>query len=286
MKRLLFLVTLAAFSPLACQSPGESSSWETLAEGLQVRSFNVKSGEAGDRARIVVLRIDPSQWDLELRARSEHGGANDKSAKQWSFATAEDGAIVAATNAGMFNTDYTAHIGYMKSGEHINNPQILRNQYLSAALFGPQVRGIPDFRIVDLDEVDLDSLKDLYQYVIQNLRLIKYPGENRWEEQSREWSESALAEDSAGNALFIFSRQPFSMFRFNETILKLPLNIVRAQHLEGGPEAQMFYKVGERHEEFIGGFESDLGKYSNHSAWPIPNAIVVKQKQARAIPAR
>ena len=103
-------------------------------------------------------------------------------------------------------------------------------------------------------------------------------GENRWEKQERQWSEAALAEDAAGNALFIFSRKPYSMFEFNEILLSLPLEITRAQHLEGGPEAQLFYRVGERSEELVGSFETGFSDDGNISAWPIPNVIVVRKK--------
>ena len=147
-KCLLVFICLIVSSFAGCETTVKSTNWETLAEGLELRSFEWKLDEASKGARIVVLRIDPAQWDMELRAR------------EWSYDNDEDGGVVAATNAGMFNTDYTAHIGFMKSGEHVNNPRILRNQYLSAALFGPIVEGVPEFQIADLDEVDLDSLKD------------------------------------------------------------------------------------------------------------------------------
>jgi len=68
------------------------------------------------------------------------------------------------------------------------------------------------------------------------------------------------------------------MFAFNETLLSLPLGIVRAQHLEGGPEAQLFYQVGEQQGEFVGSFETGFSDNSNHVGWPIPNVIVVKKQ--------
>ncbi len=266
----------------SCSSSGETT-WETLTDGLELKTFVVTVSGAGNQAQLVVLRVDPLKLQLELEARSEQGGANDKTAKQWRRQMSKKGnaagEIVAVTNAGMFNIDHSSHIGYMKVRDHINNPHILRQKYYSAALFGPLEEGLPEFQIADLDEVSLDSLKSNYRYVIQNLRLIKYPGENRWEEQDRKWSEIALAEDNEGNALFIFVRQPLTMFNFNEIVLALPLDIVRAQHLEGGPEAQLFYQAGERKNELVGSYETGFSDFSNRNAWPIPNVIVVRRIQ-------
>jgi len=279
MNKLRYIIFVAFVTTLwlcvggACTSARNSVNWNALAAGLELGTF-VVADSSGDAVRVTVLRIDPQLWNLELRSRSESGAENDKSARQW----CREPGVVAATNAGMFNTDYKAHIGYMQSGEHINNPHILRKKYHSAALFGPLSAGFPEFQIADLDEVDLDSLKQHYKYVIQNLRLIKFPGENRWEKKEKKWSEAALAEDSVGNALFVFSRQPLTMFAFNEALLSLPLGIVRAQHLEGGPEAQLYYQVGAQKGEFVGSFETGFSDNSNTAGWPIPNVIVVKKQ--------
>ncbi|MBN4056755.1 phosphodiester glycosidase family protein [bacterium AH-315-J21] len=265
----------------SCSSSNETT-WETLDNGLELGSFNVTIPESDRQARIIVMRVNPTQWRLELRARSQQGGENDKNAKQWTLSENSIGSndaekIVVATNAGMFNTDYSSHIGYMHADEHTNNAHILRNKYYSAALFGTLEDSLPEFQLIDLDETDLESLKDKYRYVIQNLRLIKYPSENRWQEQERKWSEAALAQDVDGNALFLFSREPMTMFEFNEIILSLPLEIVRAQHLEGGPEAQLYYQVGKHSDEFTGSYESSFSDFSKGTAWPIPNVIVVKR---------
>ena len=277
---VILLALCLSFGGLSfgCQSSSEVSTWESLADGFEVRSFKVSAGDSPRKAKITVLRIDPSRWSLELRSRSEIGGPNDKNIMQWCNSESEVGELVAGINAGLYNKDFSSHIGYMKSGELLNNPKILRNQYFSAALFGAETDDVPDFQMIDLDVTKLDSLIDKYRYVIQNLRLIKFPSENRWEEKTRKWSEAALAEDSSGNALFIFAREPFNMVEFSQTILSLPLGIIRAQHLEGGPEAQMYYKVGDLQAEFVGSYESGSGDNSGSSAWPIPNAIVVKTK--------
>ena len=72
----------------------------------------------------------------------------------------------------------------------------------------------------------------------------------------------------------IFSRTPQSMHALNEALLALPLQLVCAQHLEGGPEAQLFVAVGDFSLEIIGGYENSSGAGALlGAAWPLPNVI-------------
>jgi hypothetical protein len=110
--------------------------------------------------------------------------------------------------------------------------------------FAPKRAGIPAFRIFDLDCTPMDTVQTRYRGVVQNLRLIERPGENRWSRQEKRWSEMALAEDEAGRILLVFSRSPYRMHVFNRVLLGLPIGVV-AQHLESGPEASLAVTLGE-----------------------------------------
>ena len=92
-------------------------------------------------------------------------------------------------------------------------------------------------------------------------------------------TEAALGEDSEGRILFIYCRSPYSMYDLNEALLSLPLGLVSAQHLEGGPEAQMYVDFGETHLELYGSYESGFNEDDdNDVAWPIPNVIGITKK--------
>jgi len=102
--------------------------------------------------------------------------------------------------------------------------------------------------------------------------LIKRPGENRWSQQDRSWSEAALGEDDQGRVLFIFCGSPYSMYDFNKLLLSLPIGVVSAQHLEGGPQAQLYLKHGETVVNMSGNYESGIVEGDDFT-WPIPNVI-------------
>ena len=264
---------LTVFLPFG--SSEASGSWKTLEDGLELGVFQSKIPTLFSSSEISILRVDPKLWDIKLYSIHEFGYANGISAKEW----ASRHNLTAAINAGMYLQDMTTHVGYLQAGDLILNKRI--NRYQSVAGFSPRTEGIPQFRIFDLDEEDADisEITQQYAHVVQNLRLIKRPGSNRWTQQDRRWNEAALGEDKQGRVLLIYSRSRLSMHDFNELILSLPIDLVSAQHLEGGKEAQLYINHPKHTREIINSFDNPfLGQSSKLKAWPIPNVIGVSRK--------
>jgi hypothetical protein len=217
---------------------------------------------------VTVLRIDPRRFTLVFRGISAEGG-QAATARGW----CEREGLTAAVNAGMFDTDYRTHIGYLRDGDHRTIGR--RNGYLSAAAFGPLREDGPIFRIFDLDETPFEEVENSFRTVIQNLRVVKRPGVQVWKSEGRRWSEVALGEDAAGRALFVFSRRPVAMSEFADLLLKLPIDLTALQHLEGGAQAQMYVKAGGTTIELTGIAGEGPETGVTGVAWPIPNIIGV-----------
>ncbi len=248
--------------------------WQKLDNGFFLRQFKPILKNAPQNSRVVVLKIDPNLFQLKALCVSEL-----KHKALTADAWAKKYHLIAAINAGMFNSDMKTHTGYLKNFKHLNNPHTSK-KYLSAAAFNPVNPKDTSFGIFDLDETPLKQIRNRYQTVIQNLRLIKRPGINRWGKKPLKWSEAALGEDKDGNALFIFSRTPFSMHDFNAILLKLPLHLVCAQHLEGGPEASFYLDYNGHHLALDGSYETGFNEDdSNTNFRPIPNVIGVVPKR-------
>lgn len=253
--------------------------WETLAPGMELAEVQTSRRSSHGGSKVTVLRIDPARWQLTVVGISETGEKSGRTARQWSQAHG----FSAAINAGMFATDYKTHVGYQRAGKHVNNGHF--NDYQSIAAFGRRTENVPHFRIFDVDSpgFDRDAILRDYSSVVQNLRLIKRPGENRWAQQERRWSEAALGEDAAGRILFLFCRSPFSMYELNHELLGMGIDLVAAQHLEGGPEAQLFVAVGDREIERVGSFETLFREDNgNQNAWSVPNILGVRPRSAGA----
>src|SRR5215472_3709301 len=289
MKRFLgtafFLVVLAAVSALWRQNDRAEHSamaaegglgWKTVEPGMELRFLEAQKEGVKNNSRIAVLRIDPALWDLEVLGTSRTGESTGHTARDW----CQRHNLTAAINAGMFGTDQRTHVGYLRYREHVNNSH--QNNYQSVAAFDPRdSAGVSRFRIFDLDApgVTLQGILKDYASAVQNLRLVKRPGRNQWGQQERKWSEAALGEDRDERILFIFSRAEFSMHDLNQELLASDIGLLAAQHLEGGPEAQLYVNAGGVEMEMYGSFETSFKENdSNAIAWPVPNVLGVQPR--------
>jgi len=266
----LFLAVLLHIGTSAAATP-----WTTLEPGLELGEFYGKTPSLFNSGKITILRVDPKLWDIRLYTRQEFGYDKNLSAQEWS----KQHDLTAAINAGMYLQDKYTHVGYLQAGELTQSTRVTR--YQSLAAFSPKDNDAAPFRIFDLDEkgVEFEQITHDYNQVVQNLRLIKRPGQNRWGQQERRWNEAALGEDKQGRALFIYSQNLLSMHDLNNTLLGLPIELVTAQHLEGGKEAQLYINHPRHTEEIRNSFDKPfLVGSSRLKAWPVPNVIGISRK--------
>lgn len=256
---------------------GQDASWKQIDEGLYYGNFvaPVKSN-TGD-SKILIVRIDPKVYNFRLLSTSElTPGSLELNVKGWT----ERYKLIAAINAGMFQTDLKANVGYMKNFAHLNNPRIHKT-YSSVFAFNPKKADLPAAMIFDTDAKDIKDVIAEYHSVIQNLRLIKRPGLTRWAQQDKKWSEAALGQDQDGNILFIFSESPYTMHELSKILLSLPIKLECAMHLEGGPAASVFLRHNGVELGRVGRHElaSIVVGEMNNEYLPIPNVIgIIKKK--------
>ena len=262
---ILLLVALSTGRGFAADT------WRTVAPGLEVGRFPARAAAAD--SGLVVLRIDPAQWELDLYCAGEDSAGGNRTAREWCRARG----LTAAINAGMYLPDYRTHVGFLQSGDFRSGAPV--RSYRSVAAFAARDSVSPAFGLHDFEEsIDLTDLRARYRCVVQNLRLIRHPGENVWQPSDRRWSEAALGEDAAGRALFIFCREAHSMHELNRRLLELPLDLLAAQHLEGGRQAQLYVEHDGRTLDLCGG--GDTGSFNDGlpAAWPIPNVIGLRPR--------
>ena len=233
--------------------------WKSLQPGVDFATVAVKPNST-----LYVVRVDPQQATLDVALASEKG--SPRTAAAWS----REAGMSVVINLGMFQDDQRSNVGYLRHGSHANNASF--NSYRAVLAANPGTLW------VDLDQTKPDLSK--YNIVVQNLRLIAAGRKNVWAASSRRWSEAALAADSRGRLLFLFSRSPYSMHDFNALLLKLPLDIQRAMHLEGGPEASLSIHVAGVDLDLCGSYETGFSENDlNIGQWPIPNVLGVHRSR-------
>ncbi|WP_395743091.1 phosphodiester glycosidase family protein [Prosthecobacter sp.] len=259
----LVLLSLAA-APVNAQS---TASWRSLVPGIELGLFPAPGGQGQMQVVRVNVRTHP------LRLCSASAVQPSLTAEEW----AARHKLCLVINAGMYDKDGSTHCGYMKNHPVVPSPTF-RGDYSSVCVFSPLAKEAAPFRLLDTDDAAIErDILSRYAVVIQNLRLIKHPGENRWKQQPKMWSEAALGEDKDGNALFIFCRTPSTMHDFNEHLLKLPIHLVSAQHLDGGSPASFYLNCGGVVIRGMGSYESGFNETnSSQKFWLLPHVIGVQ----------
>lgn len=260
MPYLIFLlpVLLAA----GMEPPPGATVEKQLDEGLVLYEYKHRP-----QSMIYILKIDPGNYDFRL-FNAKEAKTDIQTAREW----AGHGQLTGVVNAGMFQQDYRTHVGYMKHYDYYNNTYISKDNCMVA--FNRKDSTVKPFQIIDLKCQDWEQLRDQYHTFIQGIRMIDCHQKNRWSQQEKKWSMVVIGMDKQGNALFIFSRYPYTVHDFINILLAHPVGIYNAMYLEGGPEASLFLDHPKASLELFGSYETGfMENDDNDRAWPIPNVI-------------
>ena len=269
---------LAAVLPAAGAAGQDAVPWKTIQAGVEFASIIAKPGLAAGASPLYVVRVDPGRATIGAGLASE-----GQHAPQTAGAWCRTSHFAVATNLGMFDADQRSHTGYLRKERHINSRRW--NDYRSVLALRPQASSLSQALWLDVDPAKPPPVLASYGIVVQNLRLIAGNRRNVWPPSARRWSEAALAIDSQGRLLLLFSRAPYSMGDFNGLLLALPLDVKQAMHLEGGPEASLSVHVPGLDLDLCGSYETGfLPSDSNDHQCPIPNVLGVLRADAE--PAR
>lgn len=264
--RLAVALLLALLVSGAAQQP-PTVAWRPLQPGVELAVI------AGAGGPLYAVRIDARRAKVAAGIASRDG--RSQTAAEW----CRTSRLSVAINLGMYEADHRTHTGYLRDGAHVNNARV--NDYRSLLALRPAAGGAPPALWVDLPARSLPAAVAPYALVVQNLRLIAGDRKNVWSPTPRRWSEAALAIDSKGRLLFLFSRAPYSMPEFNALILRLPLDVRQAMHVEGGPEASLSIHAGGVDVDLCGSFETGFVEDdSNRDQWPLPNVLGVLREEA------
>lgn len=212
-----------------------------------------------------VVRIDPARATLRVGLASQEKVPN-RTAGAW----ADGLGLIVAINAGMFDLEnMSSNVGHLQTAGHVN--KAAWNKYQSVFAFSDGKA-----TMIDLDSPGAKDRLATFDTVIQDLRLIRGKRVNVWKPSPRKWSEAAVAIDDQGRVLFVFSRAPLTMKDFNDKLLALPLGITHAMHAEGGPEASLSIRAGDKKLDLCGSYETGFNENDlNARQWPVPNVIGV-----------
>ncbi|MBN1181768.1 MAG: phosphodiester glycosidase family protein [Bacteroidales bacterium] len=268
MKKILITLIMTICSILVAVA-----TWQQITPGLSWAEFELGLKSEVNNSTVTIVKIDPQQVDFGLYCETEH--AYDlRNLENW----VNEFDLICAINAGMFQKDYTTGCGLLKNYGHVNNP-VPADDYKMYFVCNPVNDSLPEAQMVDIEEAGAEDLIAQYYSILQSIRMVSHDGRNVWSKQSNMWSEAALGEDGDGNILFIHCRSPYTMHDFINEILKLPINLGKMMHLEGGWEAGMILDYKKIRIERIGSYETNFYEEDgNDMFYQVPNVIGVKKK--------
>lgn len=255
---------------------------QVLEPGLEVIFFDPEDGrelsgpETQDGSSSVDLVIDPAHFDFVLLCASNLGQP-PKSPPEW----ARTHGLSAVINAGMYQKDGLASTGLLKTRGKVNNPRI-NNRFGAFFVFDPLEPGLPPVAILERPKQDLPPELPKYASVVQNYRMITSRGENLWPLASESVTVASVAVDEEGRVHFLHSARPMPVHDFNETLLGLPVNLVTAMYVEGGPQAALYLNTPAMTGGWGGSFREAFRTGGDSSFWPLPNVLGIKKKGAAA----
>ena len=269
---LLFCLVLKGFS----DEPPKNIKWKQLEKGLFYTEIKAPRITRINDSKISIIKIDPQYFSFEFALASENDSMQ-RTVKEW----CDMKGLIAGINAGMYGgSSHISNVGYMRNYNHINNPCFKQN-YKAVAAFNPTRDDLPPFKIIDLEYEKFDDYSDKYSSFSQSMRLIDNKGKPAMWKQKYKMRSSiiALATDSKGNVLFIFSRSPFTPNEFSKILLKSSVNIKNAMYLEGGPESSFYLNNGETVIEKMGSYVSRTFAHDKNNEFrKMPNVIGIKRK--------
>jgi len=242
--------------------------WTNLEPGLELGSFKASRKSPHGDSMIRVLRIDPRSFKFVLLNASRPEQGRRHSVRNW----VKQNHLVAGINASMYQKDQMTSVSLMNTMGHVNSSWFSKDRTILA--FDPVDKTLPPVRIIDRDCDDFDSLRKKYRTLIQSIRMISCKGENVWQQKQKIWSTAAIGIDRENRILFIHSRSPYSTHDLINILLQLPLRLKRAMYVEGGPDAQLYIRSGEKEIGFIGSYSSGSHESNeNNIGWPVPNVL-------------
>ncbi len=255
-------ITLILLFLLFAFSKDSTFNFQNISKGIEYQKIDLSnySEYAGE---LHIVKINPKVLKPSVFISSELK-EKPMTAKEW----CNKYNINIAINLGMYHKDFSTHVGYLRNGDYINNPKF--NQYKSALVINPIEKGLPYINILDLDKPEEKALIAKYKTAVQNLRLIKGDRINVWSKSEQKWQEASVGIDKSGNILLFFTKAQISMYEFNEILLRLPIQIIKAYHTDGGPPASLSIHINN--------FDLDLsGNIVSNEQEPIPNILGFSQ---------
>jgi hypothetical protein len=253
---------------IACHSaPADESSRRELRPGLEEIRLDWKRGP--HTGTLTALAADPERFELELLTAEGDGGR--RRPQEW----AEEYRLVAVINASMYQPNGRSTALLIDDG--VVNNGLDHPSYGGILAFEPRRAQLPPLRIFgrDCGDYDLARLREDYANLIQNYRLLDCRAKAVEWRDARPYTATAVATDQHGRIVFVHSGGALLMREFARILTARELRLRAALFTEGGAQAALIWRDGERWAQAIPSADDDPTP-----ARSIPNVLGLRARAA------
>jgi hypothetical protein len=220
--------------------------------------------------------MDPALFRFDLFAASQYDSV-PKDLHSW----ADTFGLLVAFNSGMYSLEKPLQSrAYLKSGQHVNNGQLLEDFNLMLALGPKPQTNRSNIEVLDLTCSDWEQEQKNFSAFAQGLRMIDCnAGPMNWQKNIQSCSMLVAAEDQKGWFYLVFTRSPYTHNQMISFLKQMPGGLHDAIYLEGGPETSLLIDVNGHCIKKVGSWVSDTWERDDNTHfWPLPNIIGVSKK--------
>lgn len=229
--------------------------------------------EAGDRT-LTVVRVDLDHYRLAVLSAARDADGPPRPLDRW----VRDHRLAGGINAGMFLPNRRPVGTLVDRGEVISDRDPAR--FDAVVGWDPRGAGAPLAVGGTGCRGNRASILRRYRSAVQGFRMmIDCRGRPRPWPTRRIYSAAAFGMDDEGRAVFVHCRTPYRMAVLNRMMAQLDLGIRGLVYMEGGPEASLVVRDGDRRVTEIGSWEDGFHpRDTNRRLWEIPSVIGFRRR--------
>jgi hypothetical protein len=262
--------------PVKVKEKRSYANWTTLTKGMEYREISAPVKSFIGDSKLSILRMDPALFRFDLFAASQYDSV-PKDLHAW----ADTFGLLVAFNSGMYSLEKPLQSrAYLKSGQHVNNGQLLEDFKLMLALGPKPQTNRSNIEVLDLTCSNWAQEQKNFSAFAQGLRMIDCNASPmNWQKNIQSCSMLVAAEDENGWFYLIFTRSPYTHNQMISFLKQMPGGLHDAIYLEGGPETSLLIDVNGHCIKKVGSWVSDTWESdANKHFWPLPNIIGVSKK--------
>lgn len=262
--------------PVKVKEKFSYANWTTLTKGMEYREISAPVKSFIGDSKLSILRMDPALFRFNLFAASQFDSIA-RNLHSW----ADTFDLLVAFNSGMYSLEKPLQSrAYLKSGQHVNNGQLLEDFNLMMALGPKPQTNRSNIEVLDLTCSDWEQEQKNFSAFAQGLRMIDCNASPmNWQKNIQSCSMLVAAEDENGWFYLIFTRSPYTHNQMIGFLKQMPRGLHDAIYLEGGPETSLLIDVNGHCIKKVGSWVSDTWERDDNTHfWPLPNIIGVRKK--------